>query len=358
MEARLLDTECLKASQADWDRLLLLGRLPSPFCSLDFIEPWLGLYVGEYEPMVIGLFENGKAKGFMPLALRKAGFLGNRVLNYCASRELYSDHLDIISSEEDSPACLEAVMEFLNGENISWEELDISLVSSGSALFSLASADRRWEAKERSVAPYIDLSSGFDGYMSGFNNKHRYTLRKKARRLSEEGFSYKACPSDDIEAGITSLFELHRLRAASKGIESTFNGERLVALHKAAAKSFDAKGRLWLKFLERDGQKIAAFYGFETGGRLFYYQFGIDPEWEPWSPGTVLMHKVIEEAFSKGLREFDFLRGAESYKDDWANGKRTLYSLKSYRKGLCGDISRTAVRSKDFLKKGVRRLIS
>ncbi|MBI2400019.1 MAG: GNAT family N-acetyltransferase, partial [Deltaproteobacteria bacterium] len=297
---------------------------------------------------------------FMPLAMGKGGFLGGRVLTFCASSELYSDHLDMISSRQDSLACLETLWDFLKGDGLSWESLVISTVSSESALFRHASdfEEMAWEVREKSAAPYIDLSAGFDAYMSAFNGKHRYTLKKKARRLSEQGFSYAACAPGEIEAGVAGLFELHRLRAVSKGIDSTFNGEKLLSLHKAASMSLSGKGRLWLRFLQRDGTKIAAFYGFELGGRLFYYQFGIDPHWEPWSPGTVLMYNVIEEAFSKGLHEFDFLRGDEAYKSDWANKRRTLYSMKSYRKSIRGNLSRTAFRSMDFLKKNVRSLMS
>jgi CelD/BcsL family acetyltransferase involved in cellulose biosynthesis len=360
MEVRVLKTEDLKAAGACWDRLLLKASLPSPFCSLDLIEPWLERYSGEYDPVVLGVFKDGSAKGFMPLALGRGVFPGSRVLTFCGSAEFCSDHLDIVSAAEDSLVCLEAVWEFLKDGGLPWGSLDISTVSPESALFRYASCfeDMAWEAREKSVAPYIDLSPGFDAYMSGFNGKHRYTLKKKARKLSDLGFSYGAPPACEVEAGVAELFELHRLRAASKGIDSAFQGETLLCVHKAAAVSLSARQRLWLRFLERDGRKIAAFYGFELGGRLFYYQFGIDPEWEAWSPGTVLMHKVIEEAFSRGLHEFDFLRGDEAYKSVWANEKRILYSMKSYRKSVCGGLSRTAFRSKDFLKKNVRRLMS
>lgn len=360
MKVKILNKEQIKAAGGDWDRLLLSSRLPSPFCSLDIILPWLDHYAREYDPVLLGVYENGSAKGFMPLGLSKAGLLNSRALTFCGSSELYSDHLDMISSEQDAGVCLEAILDFLQGESLSWEMFNISLVSSESALMRQAPtfSVMSWEVREMSVSPYIDLSGGFDAFMSGFNGKHRYTLKKKVRKLSEQGFSYKACSPDAVEAGIHELFELHRLRAASKGIDSTFHGETLLSLHKAVASSLSSKGRLWLRFLEREDKKIAAFYGFELGNRLFYYQFGIDPEWEIYSPGTVLIYNVIEETFSKGLGEFDFLRGSEAYKNDWTNNKRALYSMKSYRKNVRGDLLKTVFRSKDFLKKNVRRLIS
>jgi len=294
------------------------------------------------------------------LAIRTDSLLGGRVINFCTSKELCSDHLDIISSEEDSFPCLDTVWNFLQGDELTWDVLDFSLLSTDSAIMRhiAASSALEWEISEKSTAPYISLAEGFDTFMAGFNGKHRYTLRKKLKKLSEQGFSYKACERDKLDEGIQVLFELHKLRAANKGIVSTFCGQRLLTLHKAAAKAFAGKGRLWLRFLESDEKKIGAFYGFELGGKLFYYQFGIDPEWEPYSPGTVLMYKVIEEAFSKGLSEFDFLRGSEAYKSDWTNDKRTLYSMKSYRNTVRGSFSRTVIQSKGFLKKNIRRLIS
>lgn len=358
MEIRILDRNKIEAHGAEWDALLLSRQHPSPFCSLELILPWMSCFGSNYKLLPLGFFKNGAARGFMPLAMSNGNLAQGRTLTFCGSTELYSDHLDIISGEEDSGECLDALWKFLAGGAIAWDFMDLSLISNESRLMKqvTCTGPLEWDLKEKSAAPFIDLSQGFDKYLSGFNGKHRYNLRRVANKLKEQGFSYNACGQEQITQGIESLFHLHGLRAVSKGIQSTFHGEELLAFHKAAAEKLNSRGRLWLRFLEKEDKRIGAFYGFELGGRLFYYQFGIDPEWEPFSPGTVLMYKVIEEACASGLKEFDFLRGSEPYKYVWTKEQRTLYSAQAYNRSIRGSLTRTVSQSKDFLKKRLKRL--
>jgi CelD/BcsL family acetyltransferase involved in cellulose biosynthesis len=358
MEIRVLDINEIEARAAEWEKILMSKKAPSPFCSLDLILPWMKHFKDEYSPLCIGFFDGGAAKGFIPLAISNRSLVEGRVLTFCGSEDLYSDHLDIIAGEDDSVNCLSALWDFLAGEELAWDLINLSLISKESGLMSqiTGSSPLEWELKEKSTAPFIDLTQGFDSFLSGFNGKHRYTLRKKVNKLAEQGFSFRPCGDDQVAEGIETLFQLHSLRAVSKGIESTFCGEKLLAFHKEAARRLNSNKRLWLRFLEKDDKRIGAFYGFELAGKLFYYQFGIDPEWEPFSPGTVLMYKVIEEAFSRGLSEFDFLRGNESYKYGWTKNERPLYAARAYRKSFRGNLSKTVSHSKDFLKKRLKRL--
>lgn len=357
MEVKALTVKELEAYSQDWERILLSKKFPSPFCSPDLVLPWIRCFGDSYKLLALGFFQNGVARGFMPLAVCKKSIVKARALIFCGSAELHSDHLDIIASEEDSDSCFEALWGFLTSDDFDWDFLNLSFISKEGRLMDQISGSSRmgWELKERSAAPFIDLAGGFDNYLSHFNGKHRYTLRKKANKLAEQGFTYTACGPGQVGEGIESLCRLHSLRATNKGIESTFQGEKLIVLHKAIAENF-SNGRLWLRFLERDGKKIGAFYGFELGGRLFYYQFGLDPEWEPYSPGTVLMYKVIEEAFSSGLKEFDFLRGNESYKYGWTKSERPLYSALAYRKTVRGRISMSVAFSKNYITKRLKSL--
>lgn len=357
MEVKALTIKELETYSLDWERILLSKKFPSPFCSPDLVLPWIRSFGDSYKLLTLGFFKNGIVKGFMPLALRKKGIVEARALIFCGSAELHSDHLDIVASEEDSDSCFEALWDFITSGGFDWDFLNFSLISKESRLMDQISGSNRmgWQLNERSFAPFIDLSGGFDKYLSHFNGKHRYTLRKKTNKLTEQGFTYTAYGRGQIGEGIESLCRLHSLRATNKAIESTFQGEKLIVMHKAIAENL-CDGRLWLRFLERDGKKIGAFYGFELGERLFYYQFGLDPEWEPYSPGTVLMYKVIEEAFSRELKEFDFLRGNESYKYGWTKSERPLYSALAYRKTVRGRISRSVACSKSYITKTLKSL--
>jgi CelD/BcsL family acetyltransferase involved in cellulose biosynthesis len=95
------------------------------------------------------------------------------------------------------------------------------------------------------------------------------------------------------------------------------------AFHAALADAFTQTDRLRLYFLEADGDVVAALYGYEYEGRFAYYQSGFDPRWGRHSVGSLLLAWTIDDCIARGIGEFDFLRGDETYKRRWAHSDRT-----------------------------------
>jgi CelD/BcsL family acetyltransferase involved in cellulose biosynthesis len=74
--------------------------------------------------------------------------------------------------------------------------------------------------------------------------------------------------------------------------------------------------------LKAGSHTIAALYGFSAGKTFSFYQSGMDPAWARLSVGLVLVGCSIKEAIRHGHDTFDFLRGDESYKFQWATQSR------------------------------------
>jgi CelD/BcsL family acetyltransferase involved in cellulose biosynthesis len=77
-------------------------------------------------------------------------------------------------------------------------------------------------------------------------------------------------------------------------------------------------------------EPVAIHFGFTFRERYYYYIPSFSMKFQAYSPGRILMLRSMERAFKDGLTEFDFLRGDEPYKFDWANGARRLTTLVSY----------------------------
>jgi CelD/BcsL family acetyltransferase involved in cellulose biosynthesis len=90
----------------------------------------------------------------------------------------------------------------------------------------------------------------------------------------------------------------------------------------SAARALAPSGWSRVYLLHVGGGPRAALYGWRYADRFAFYQAGHEPAWRPRSVGTVLLGEVIERVFKERLREFDFLRGDESYKLRWASGWR------------------------------------
>ena len=138
-----------------------------------------------------------------------------------------------------------------------------------------------------------------DGFKPGGTKK-----RKQMGAISEI-----ATPEQAPEY-LAALFDLHERRWQGEGV---LKDPRVRAFHQRVTRAFAARG--WLRFhgLRVDGKLKAVLYAFARNGRVYYYLSGFDPEFEPFSPGSLL----IQDAMSQGDREFDFLRGTEPYKYKW-----------------------------------------
>jgi CelD/BcsL family acetyltransferase involved in cellulose biosynthesis len=218
----------------------------------------------------------------------------------------------------------------------------------------------RYEAdvKQRSKAPFLTLAGTFDDYMKSFDSKKRYNLKSRQKKLYEQvGAGYERSAPAEAAGHLKALFHLHALRAKRKNIVSTFQGEELSGFHDALIHRLGADDRAWLRLIKNGSEPIAVLYGFSFCGRLFYYQIGIDPEWERFGPGAVLILETIKEAYESGHKEFDFLRGDEEYKSSWTNESRDLFALNIYNKTLMANVSKTVSQSKDLIKRHIKRLL-
>ncbi len=63
---------------------------------------------------------------------------------------------------------------------------------------------------------------------------------------------------------------------------------------------------------------------------------GFDNALYKYSVGKLLRIHVLKRAFADGFKEFDFLRGMESYKLDFGPEIRQLYSLTVFRPTIRG----------------------
>ena len=92
-----------------------------------------------------------------------------------------------------------------------------------------------------------------------------------------------------------------------------------------------ARGSLRLYTLFAARRPVASVYGVVHRGKFLYYQSGYDPNWASRSVGLVLLARTVSDAFGEGLTDFDFLRGDEGYKADWARGERWTIQVRLWR---------------------------
>jgi CelD/BcsL family acetyltransferase involved in cellulose biosynthesis len=89
-----------------------------------------------------------------------------------------------------------------------------------------------------------------------------------------------------------------------------------------------------LHYLKEGDRIIAIGLGFEYLRRYLCFLSGFDPEFSTYSPGSLLLGKVLEMCYQKGIKEVDLLRGAEAYKYRFNALDRKLVCFRMTRDGV------------------------
>jgi CelD/BcsL family acetyltransferase involved in cellulose biosynthesis len=197
----------------------------------------------------------------------------------------------------------------------------------GSPLTRAGTDGLRAELGFHRMCPVIALPSSWDDYHKTLSKNSRANLGRRRRKLEKEFGAQLGTvgASDDLPRAMEDLYRLHGARWNKRHVGGAFADARVRAMHHEVAEKFRARGWLALHRLVTNDETRASFYCFHLGARVYYYLSGFDPELYKHSPGNVLMAFAIQQAIASGAREFDLLRGDETYKYGWnAEDRKTL----------------------------------
>lgn len=295
-----------------WDALVAQQPLPTPFLS----SWWLD-HAAAGEPIVIVVREGDRLLGgaaferdtigVAPLRIERIRCLGQGVLA--------PDHLDLIATPERHLDVARSVLGWLRRRGHRVADLD-GLAAEGTLGTVLAPS-----AIEECAAPFAEVHGDATAYLEGRPGRVRSTIKRTRRRLDKDGVRSVRTDLVSDPTGLDRLAALHgsrweessdfldgweRFRAAS--LAGAAAG--MVQLHEMVAGEGDA------------ARTIAAEIDLSVGDRLCFYQAGRRTEREWRGAGSVLRADIISGAAD--LAEYDLLRGDESYKDEWATGRRRL----------------------------------
>jgi peptidoglycan/xylan/chitin deacetylase (PgdA/CDA1 family) len=309
------------------------------------------------------LFDQEELKGIVPLVrysakLGRGRWVGGNILSYCGSNDLFGDQVDVICAPGETESCADALLHFLSTEYSDWDVLELPLVKSDSGLAMCAEKIARerpgghaTEWRPASTAPYIRPGQrSFEEYVKTLDGHQRYEMRKRSKGLADKDLLYGRCDAGGVDEGIETLFALHTARAKQKRMRSTFDSALHLRFHKDFAARAAQQGWLCLRFLKRGTDTIAAFYGFQIGGSLHFYQTGFDPAWVALSPGKAIIDATLREAFASGCSEYNFLQGDEQYKSTWTRDHYVLFFGCIYNRSVLGKLNRVFLRSKRALR--------
>ncbi|MFN0064048.1 MAG: GNAT family N-acetyltransferase [Myxococcaceae bacterium] len=139
--------------------------------------------------------------------------------------------------------------------------------------------------------------------------------RKMTKALGDLSFAFHD-PSDDAFVACREWKSAQYI--ATGGTDAFFQANIGLFEHLRKSKSFVVSS------LRASGKPVAVSWSNLSEGRLGYWVVAYDTAAAEYSPGRLLLHRMFEESFRRGHREFDFLIGNEPYKWHYATHTRIV----------------------------------
>jgi CelD/BcsL family acetyltransferase involved in cellulose biosynthesis len=354
------DPSGLAPLRAHWDELLRASAVSNPFLTFEWLHAWWMHLRGNAALHAIAAWSEERLIAVAPLMSGRAlGWFPR--LEFLGTGHAGSDYLDVIARRGHEAAAIEAMGDYIAGEQCT---LRLDRLPDGSLASRLAARLHGWgwttSTVPNGVCPIIDLRGHtWDSYLQTRGSAHRANVRRRLRALDEQlrpTFERVTTDAERREA-LSALFRFHEWRFRTRGGSTAFLTPALRAFHEDATRQALERGWLRMYVLRVDGAPASVMYGFGYDGQFYFYQHGFDDRYRRNSIGLALMALTVRAAIDEGMHTFDMLWGAEPYKWLWATGDRRLHQIHVFPALFRGWLSRRAVEVRRRLVPLTRRVL-
>lgn len=312
---------------AEWMDLFQRAKRENAFLSFDWMFTWWKHWGKGCRLAILAVrTTGGRLVGLAPwyIARSRPAGLGPRRLAFLADTHVGSDHLNILTEPGCGGAAVEAIVRTLARDRSRWDYIELR-DAEDTPLFSslcarLEQAGLTAYRSAASVCHHIPLPASFEEYLPRLSTSLRCNYRRRSKALASDGqFEFVVVSSaNDLERHFPDLLRLHGMRFQQRGRESAFLQPGVPEFHRDAVQSLAARSWARIFLLRVSGEIVAILYGFSVGKTFQFYQCGMHPGWMRNGVGQIMVGHAIQEAIRSGHGDFDFLRGDESYKGEWA----------------------------------------
>jgi len=314
--------------QTEWQELFSASDA-APFLSWEWISTWHRWLGPQLAPRILCVRAEQRLIGLLALGEEETGLAGFKLkrLSLLGARHGGADYLGVLAragyEHEASTAISNHLTSNLKADVLSLEELAADAVTR--VAFEQAfgqSAQSKYQQLPRYVCPQIHLDTDWPTLLK--RSRRADNFKRRWRQLNAlPGFEYRSVTAPtETDAAFARFLQLHEARWKEAGGSEATGHTALVQFHQEVTQKLSQAG--WLRFDELwcEGECRATIYGVETGKQFYYFNAGYDPAWSRYSVGLVLLGLSISNAIQRGVQVYDFLRGTESYKSDWATTTR------------------------------------
>jgi CelD/BcsL family acetyltransferase involved in cellulose biosynthesis len=260
----------------------------------------------------------GKIIGIAPLLVRSnaAYFIGSN--DVC-------DYLDFVVGTGNEAPFFRVLLDNLAKEKIL--QLDLAPLRPDSTVttsLTNIAQEQRWHVScsKEDVSVELDLPATWEEYLQILTGKQRHELKRKLRRLTEEGEINYRINTDANQHDVDTFLKLFR---DSREDKAAFLTPEIESFFEKVASAMAEQGLLRLSILELNAFPVAATMCFDYNDSVYLYNSGYDPNYGWLSVGLLSKALCIKDSIQRGRKRFDFLKGGEAYKYHLGGHELPLY---------------------------------
>lgn len=233
-------------------------------------------------------------------------------------------------TRRDAAVSLAQLADLLGDE---WEEIRIAHMDTSAERLEAITATKARVIIEHSVPSlFVDLTQvRVDGYLSLLSSNTRSQIRRSYRLYEEKHGPVRTCVARTISEAYAIYDELVRMHQAhwtEEGKPGAFASAYFDRFHRRLIETRMRSGDIQLLSVSAGSHTIGCLYNFVYRGRIYFYQSGIARQADNrLKPGYVCHTEAVGLNATLGHAEYDFLGGANRYKQTLATGARQLSSV-------------------------------
>jgi CelD/BcsL family acetyltransferase involved in cellulose biosynthesis len=349
-------TNALHELRAEWQALYRAAQA-APFLTWEWAATWHEWLNPNGTPVLLCARAAGQLIGLLALNEEPARVVGWPVqrLSFLGEGFGGADYLDVLARPGREAEVTAAIFTCLT-QQVSFDALELEGFDEQSHSLAWLAAQQPFQARssELYVCPQVDLTTGWDSVLK--NSRRADNFKRRLRQLrARDGFAFRSVTDPaEAPAAFERFLRLHEARWAEAGGSEMTGHARLQGFHRGLVARFAAAGLLRFDELWVEGACRASIYGLEHQGRYYFYNSGYDQTWRNASVGLVGLGLSLEAALARGNLAYDFLRGTESYKFDWAGATRTTMAVRLTTPRLRARAFSLWQQTSNTLRKGVR----
>lgn len=339
MKIRVIDTvQGLITLQGFWDAVLEKSENASPFQTFEWLVSWWTTFGKDRRLFVLTAEDDqGNPCGVAPFMIETTA--GLKILKFIGTGR--SDYLNFLMKGNIDDT-LAAFISFLNDHNGQWDIIFLSdiLNDDGSVARILREAGTAgWGVRTRSYyeCPYLPTTGSWQQFLSSKSANFRYSLKRKEDVIKKKNLQFRIAFSNSRRLApwlFKDMVEIERHSWKFKNGNLNMQDQASQQFFMNYLGQFAKKEwmNLWLAYLE--GRPAAYLINFDYQGKIWFYNAAYTERDGRYATGSLLMSRAIQDAFARGKKEYDFMRGVEAYKERWTPLKRQSFQVALYKKSF------------------------